>query len=519
MADNNRTFRTGYWLIPVLWLATWLTARHLNADFIWNDEWFQYVDFGVGPFDPVSLPTALINTAVDNGWPPVYGFVTMAWDWFTGGHLYLDRTVSLFFGLLAIAVTYQLGRKASSATVGLMSATLLGTSAFFIHHLHEFRPYPAYILAVALSGWFYLLVREDRYYQRRWVRWGFFGSLVLAFYTQHIAVASFAGIGIYHLLHERQNKNWAGILRLGVNAAIVGALWMAMIVIALQLEVAFERNAPLDELIFGFTQAYTNGLWFFVLIFIASLLRWRMTAVRFLWMWLLITFLFAFAVNSFADFLSHPRHMMGVLPIVFTLIAIGLVDVIQVRPIAWLLLGLWVGVGFVHSLTQDFVNTIPGQVPTAPLVFMETVLDTADTCITADDSVFFALDAPDEEWENDIPLLFYLEDYDFRYLAMSYALHDIPVPSLVLETKGVGELNDAQAIDRFNYMIDDASMVWVFAVTNRPLHHDILRLNSMLNDAGYQACPTIIQAEDTIGIGYSNNNNSQCERSLACGGQ
>jgi len=303
---------------------------------------------------------------------------------------------------------------------------------------------------------------------------------------------------------------------LGVNAAIVAALWIAMIVIALQLEVQYVRNAPLGRLAYGFMQGYTNGLWIFALAFVGSLELWRKPTVRFLWVWLLITFLVAVAVNAYADFLSHPRHIMGILPILFTLTAIGLIQISQNRLISWLALGIWIGVGIVHALTPAFMNDIPGQVKTAPMTFMNTVLDTAETCVGSDDAVFFSLDAPYDEWENDIPLGFYLRDYDFRYLALTYALYDIPSPSILLQSRGLSDLNDAQPIDRFHYMIENAPLVWVFALKQEPLQHDLLTLDQMLNDAGYTTCPTMIDKPDILGVGYSRPDDPQCARILPC---
>ena len=520
--EDERTFRIWWWLIPVLWLATGLGSLWLYGDILWNDEWLSYFTAGAGKFDPIPVQNIFWNAVLDNGWPPAYFLMMALWDKFSGGHVLLDRLLALFVGLLGICFVYQLGRQLFSAKIGLVAALLLASSAFFAHYLHEIRAYSLYVMAVALSGWLYWLTLDTRYQERRWVRWGFALSVALSLYTHYIATASVLAIGLYHVLFERPadlrtpseaRKRWLMTLRFGINGCLLYAPWLAVLFISFFNETLNVRNTSLADLLQGMVVGFSNNLWWVVIPLLPlSLIAIRRRALRFLWVWMVVIVIFAIVGNIKADFLVHPRHVMGMLPALVLTLAFSLHLITQRYAILWVLLGVWVGAGMVLSLTPDFMNSIPGHVKAPPISMIDTVVEAAETCIAPDDSLFFALDDPDEEWKNDLPLGFYLSDYDFRYLGMSYALHEVRAPSLLLSK----ELNEASPSDRFDYMIEDAPIVWVFALKDEPLQYDLLTLDTRLNEAGYHPCPPVIDTPDVLGIGYSHDD-AACTRILPCG--
>jgi hypothetical protein len=495
VSGNNHSQRCWLWLIPILLLALWLAARQLNADVIWNDEWYQYRNAGTGSFAPEPLKNVIINYAIDNGWPPAYGLLMLVWDVFSNGNLYMDRLLSLFFGLLAICVTYQIGTKAASAQVGLCSALILATSTFFNYYLHELRPYSLFVLSTALSIWFYLLIREDHNYQRRWVRWGFGLSLVLAFYTQHMGVASFAGIGFYHLLFERQHKHFWAIFRIGLNAAIVASVWVAVILIAYQLEVEYVRDIPAGTVFYGFLQGYSNGLWWMALLLLASAVLLRKTAVRFLWVWVLIFVGMALLVNQSADFLSHPRHIMGILPILAVLVAIILLE--PPHTVSWIIVGIWVGAGIVHTLDHDFMNALPIHIDTIPSAPMNAIYDLAETCFTADDWVVVGVDTPDEEWQHDIPLGYAARLHNFQMVRLSYIVLDNGGKNIGLIDSNMGSTPP----ERADY-ITQGQPIWLFTLPRVPLQSEVVAFHHAILERGYTACTPFIDRDDLSGRVY-----------------
>src|SRR5260221_879489 len=98
-------------VVPVLLLVTWLAASSLKEQSFWYDEWWSLYDAGAvdhGPLSPIEIVQRVATK--DPYQSPGYYLILAGWGSLTGWSEYSGRALSLLTGLLAVAVTYQLGQ-------------------------------------------------------------------------------------------------------------------------------------------------------------------------------------------------------------------------------------------------------------------------------------------------------------------------------------------------------------------------------------------------------------------------
>lgn len=434
----QQTFPKWLWLIPILLLTTFLGSVLLTHDALWFDEWITYFITGTGavditttqgticediPIEGYTVAHMLCVAAMDNSWPPLFFALLMGWEWISGSSYFIDRILALFIGLLAVSSTYRMGRSLFDHKTGLIAALLLGTTVFFTFYLHEIRGYTLYVFFPALSGLLYWRLLNNPL-SGRGMRWGFALSIAGTLYTHYIGIAVVLGIGLYHILFERPNprrKNnritpyhWRRVLRFYINGCLSYGLWAAVLYISFVNESLNSRSVGTFDLLQSMMYGFSNNLWFIALPALSiSLLRWKERPIRFLWVWALTILGVSIIGNIAADFLFHPRHIIGLLPAFAMLVAVGIVYLMRYNKIAaYAVITIWVVAGSFYSLTPDFMNFIPQHVDAIPLTAMNTIVETAEECATENDTFILAVNTPDEEWVQDHILNYYLGDFN-----------------------------------------------------------------------------------------------------------
>ncbi|MGJ3240393.1 MAG: glycosyltransferase family 39 protein [Anaerolineae bacterium] len=518
------------WLVPILLLATLLGSWLLTYDAIWFDEWITYFMSNTGRIGadtelygvttveqmPVcqdvlshqehTILHTLCIVAIDNSWPPLFFLLLMGWDVLVGGVLYVDRIFALFIGLLGISLTYRMASVMISRRVGLIASLLLGTLVFYTFYMHEVRGYTLYATLPALNGWLYWRLHTRPESVGRGTRWGFVLSIIATLYTHYIGIAVVFGIGLYHVLFARPRQWWQGmrqpqdqrppdvqhwlsLLKLIINASLTYGLWIGVLYISLYNESLNPRSLPLSTLLWTMLRGFSNNLWWLALLAIGlSLVRWRDEALRFLWVWGLSILAVAMVANLVADFLFHPRHIIGLLPIFVTLTAIGLVEIAR-RTHALVLVGLlalWVGAGAWYSLTPDFMNGLPEHVDAVPLSVMQPMVNTAETCGTASDTFIFAWNEPDEEWAQDHMVTYYLHGTPVSGVTISRILNEDEnrhTTHLIPET-----IFEQSSAVRYDYFVQDAERVFVFERVEADLSDAVQEIETRLARDGFTRC-------------------------------
>jgi hypothetical protein len=531
------------WMIPVLLLVAALGTAHLADDAIWFDEWITYFITGTGNLHDrttVGMPLCgespifqtppldmLCLAAIDNSWPPAFFAVLWLWDKVVSfGALLSDRTLALLIGLIAVAITYRLGKKLFNPQAGLIAALLLGTSAFFVHYLHEVRGYTLYVLFPALNGYLYWRLLNGYGRTKRITRWGFVLSLAGSLYTHYIAAASVLGIGIYHVLFERPNRAqkiadekritpryWSAILKLWINGCLFFTPWVAVLIVSFINESATDRDLPTLVLLNNMLYGFANNLWWIAIpALLAAIAVWRKREVRFLWIWGLTILAVAIVGNIFADFLFHPRHIMGLMPAFALLVAVGLITVFQTRQVfVWLIVGIWIGFGIVYSATPAFMDAIPRHISTIPQATMDTMVETVNECASDEDLVVLGIDTPESEWVYTQPAGYYLPQVEKLTLLGLLVTDEREAESPLLPE----DLRDVDFASRVAAFTENVPTVWLFTLLDLPIHNEMLVFDTLLLERDYTPC-TVVERDNVLGIAYTQS--STCERITACAG-
>lgn len=530
------------WLVPVLLLTTFLGALLLTYDALWFDEWITHFITNTGKmgFDgdfydastvTGTLCEALGDTnhtplhtlclaAIDNSWPPLFFGLVSLWSLISGGVYYIDRTLALFIGLIGISMTYRMASDMVDKKTGFISALLLGTTIFFTFYSHEIRGYTLYAMLPAVNGWLYwrLLKKPNA---GRAVRWGFALSIMATLYTHYIGIAVIFGIGLYHILFERpanifdeirldeenqskEAQHWIKILKLYINGCLTYGLWIAVLYISFVNESLNPRGVGTFSLLFSMMRGFSNNLWFISLpAILLTLVQIKKRHIRFLWVWGLSILGVAMLGNIAADFLFHPRHIMGLMPIFATLVAIGLIYIgnRSSELVTWGLVLVWVGAGIFYSTSTDFMNAIPEHTDAVPLTAMNTIVETAETCGTASDTFVFGWNIPDEEWVQDHIILYYLHHTPVKGVTISRIFDDENI-ELHITPLMPDEIANSGVEGRYDYYVGEAERVFMFALPDVPIQDSIAQLQSRLESDGFSKCE-FLNREDLVADIYS----------------
>lgn len=538
------------WIVPVLLITTFLGTVLLTYDALWFDEWVTYFITNTGQmghnpnyfgqstvrgticgdllnpntFTPIHM---ICMAAIDNSWPPVFFGLMMMWDFVSGGAYYIDRTLALFVGLIAIAVTYQMAATLFNKRVGLISVLLLGTSVFFTFYLHEIRGYTLYVLMPALNGWLYWrLLRKPA--AGRTLSWGFALSIVGTLYTHYVGIGVVFGIGLYHVLFERPKnllqelraeeqsettKHWLRILKLYINACLTYGLWVAILYIAFVNESLTDRSVGTLNLLWTMVNGFSNNLWFIALPMISlTLVRWKTREIQFLWTWGLSILFVAIMANIFADFLFHPRHIIGMMPLFVTLVAVGLV-IVGGRTsfvLTFGLIGVWILAGFWYGLSTDFMNAIPQHIDAVPRSSMETIVATAEQCASKTDTFIMGWNIPEEEWVQDHIVTYYLHEYPLEGVTISRILNNETAemhPSHLMPEDILLAGTDV----RYNYFVEDADRVFLFILPDIPIGESVEQMRNLLEEDGFVRCEFIERNDLYADIYVRDGNPEMCE--------
>jgi mannosyltransferase len=150
LPGNNRSL----WVaVGLLLLGAALRFHRLGNKSVWWDEgWSVWV-----------ARQSLADIARQVGHdvhPPLYFWLLHLWQGGSGDGEFALRFLSALLGILAVAVTYQLGRTVANRHVGLLAAGFLVISRFHITWSQEIRMYALATLLAALGAWAALRVWE-----------------------------------------------------------------------------------------------------------------------------------------------------------------------------------------------------------------------------------------------------------------------------------------------------------------------------------------------------------------------
>lgn len=407
-------------MVPVLLLASLLAARGLGADLLFVDEYWSIRNSGGAPYGPPSLEYIWYSsTVVDPGGMGVlYHYLLGAYYTLVGSSVFVTRLFSLFIGLLAVALTYRLGRAMFGGRVGLYAAAVLAGTAFFIDFMHEARAYTlvALLTVAAVACYWRIMSRA-----RAGAVWyaGLALTVTALGYTHYVALTIPAALGLYHLLRFERSRRWWLALAMLIAAGLLILPWLNTILLVIERgttdagrQVTSMNGAQIVRELLDVVG--NGGLGLLALLGLFGL-RERGPAARLVWAWLLVTVILVLIVNARIPFMVHLRYLMPVIPALALLVGLGIAHLGRLRVPVVLLLAVWIGVGAYESLDGRLMAQTFGQIYRAPAAPVLRSIDTLKARGQPGDVALLHIIPPGFEPFNYFVLDYYFDGTPFRY--------------------------------------------------------------------------------------------------------
>ncbi len=261
------------WMIPLLLLTTLMAAQGINADLIWYDELTSIGHAGglTGPYSPLDIANSVSEHSPKHS--PLFFTLLAGWAAMLGWHHAVLRCLSLFFGLLAIAWTYRIGRDFLDTRAAFWACAFLGLNVYWLEYLHEIRMYPLQAFFIAALAWHYLWICRTKA-PKHWFHWlGLALYAALALYAQPFSILFHLALGIFHLLFVRKSKVWFQVGLAFAAAALLYIPWLPVTLYGLtrKFDTAFDALS-LEQALSVFTRLLSNGMWPLLLLPLAGVL-------------------------------------------------------------------------------------------------------------------------------------------------------------------------------------------------------------------------------------------------------
>lgn len=215
---HSNTLHWG-WLIPLCLMLMAIIGTRLDIDGLWYDEVFTVRNASGAGYQVDSVQAWYQSIQADDPYQAIgYPAVIALWGAVVGWSEFALRVSSLLFTVIALALTYRLGRDVTrSSDIGILSAMVFGFSTFIVHYSHELRAFTFVTIFATLLIWAYhrILTNPSRM-AYGWLIIGGVGLLYAHYYSAMLLIA----LGIYHVLFVPKNRQWLAVPLCGVLMAL-----------------------------------------------------------------------------------------------------------------------------------------------------------------------------------------------------------------------------------------------------------------------------------------------------------
>ena len=133
-------------ILMICWLAFGLRVYRLDAQSLWYDEGLS-IHLASQPF-----PVTVSESAVTDH-PPLHALLLGAWMRAAGRSEFAVRFLSAWWSVLAVALTWRLGRVLLTDAIGAIGALLMAASAFAVWYAQETRGYSLLLALTLIAAW------------------------------------------------------------------------------------------------------------------------------------------------------------------------------------------------------------------------------------------------------------------------------------------------------------------------------------------------------------------------------
>ena len=478
------------WAVPVLLIVAALAVRQVDLYPPTADEFFSMNNAGWlrnGPYSPTDILQLLQQNSPNH--TPGYFMLLSVWGRLIAYDLALGRVLTIFTGLLALAVTYRLARDFAAPVAGLFAVIITASSAFYNFFYAHARMYPQLVLTSGIVLWLYLRITHQ---QKRVKRGDYLalGATVFALVNTHAFSAAFLlMLGIYHLLIAPKNRRWLWVS---------GAVAMAVLLFSPWIMVLTARG--IDRTVHDWGALAVNGqtavrVWLTVMLNNQPLLMLLPIVGLAVGIWtkairlkpcliLFPAFLIILALTAhFTDWIvaSGMRYLLtGWLPLALFIVT-GLYALYCFRKWLGLLTLLWVIAGLSFQIT---VKELAGRARNFPLPPAQVISRMALQAESKSIIIGYLYQPHRLNWRGHID--YTQRDYYFEQ-------HDITL-EVIEKLAAFEDYTSQNAIT--------APALWIFYQTSQTSAEQITKVEAVMHKLNYQPCETIEMGVDTIVTQY-----------------
>ena len=364
----NHNNRYHLLIVIAILLSSWFFGvRGINADNMRRDELTTLGHIGALETHPNGLTLAetidsLATYSAQH--PPLYFLSLNIWGKYVSFDSFSLRLLSLFWGILSLAVFYRLAHDLGGQTVAIYASILMATSVIFIFYTHELRQYSSLLFWVALIWLCYHRLAG----QARPISLMGLGGLSLvticAIYTHYSAIFLLLVIGLYHLLFVAKNKAWWQITGAMIFAGVTYVPWLPTMLSGLEVTAGkLEGGHPEllynNDLIPIIAQFWGNGqeLLFILLVGLGIISAvYNHKNSRYAVFYVVVIAGVVLFVNGNFEFIKRIRYVLVTLLPFFLLGGYGLAFLHRWRLLPVILLVVWIGVGTEFQTSGKFAG-------------------------------------------------------------------------------------------------------------------------------------------------------------------
>ena len=479
--------------MPILLIVAALAVRQIDLYPPTADEFFSMNNAGWlrnSPYSPLDILQSLQQYSPNH--TPGYFMLLSAWGSLTAYDVAMGRVLTIFTGLLALAVTYRLARDFVAPVAGLFAVIIVASSAFYNFYYAHVRMYPLLVLASGIALWLYLRITHQQKRVKRSDCLALGAAVFLLVNTHAFSAAFLLTLGIYHLFIAPKNRRWLWVSIAVTAAVLLFSPWI-MVLTAEGIDRAVQSWGALA--VNGQTAVRTwltvmlNNQPLLLLLSIVGLAVGIWTKAIRLKPCLILFPAFLIMLALIAHFTnlivaSGMRYLLaGWLPLALFIVS-GLYALYCFRKWLGLLALLWVIAGLVFQITvEEYLTARTYNFPLPPAqVISRLALQTELKPI-----VIGYLYQPDLlNWYDRIRIGYTQRDYYFEQ-------HDI-----TLEV-----INDLSELEEYTsqYVITEPS-IWIFYQTSKTDPTEATQIEAVMQELNYQPCKTVTAGIDTIVTQY-----------------
>lgn len=203
---------------------------------------------------------------------PAYYLILHVWLKLAGDDLFSARLLSVFLGLLAVALVYRLALLTRNRRVALAAPLVIATIAFFQYYSQIARVYAPFVLVCGWVIWSYWQAVNSTT-DSRWQWFSLFAAAATILYVHYLGLLILAAIAVYHLVFVPKGRRWfQGVLVLAA-AGLSFAPWLPVFIHGFtRAQSPLSKSAlSLPEALMALLEIFSNGIWILPLVAIAAL--------------------------------------------------------------------------------------------------------------------------------------------------------------------------------------------------------------------------------------------------------